>query len=67
MSGEQIFEQKHPYTFKAEQNPDGTWTITASRYSVGGAFRKFRLQSLTYTSTTLPSSPKAAWRAASGS
>jgi hypothetical protein len=67
MAGAQIFEQKHPYMFTANQNPDGTWTIIARRYSAGGMFRKSRLESLTYTSATLPSSPKAAWRAASGS
>src|SRR5579871_3984996 len=33
MTGAQLSGQKHPYLYTAKQNPDGTWTINASRFT----------------------------------
>ena len=68
MADAHISENKGPYRFDAFQQPDGTWRIKVGRHIPARTiFGKSRYETLTYTSDKLPSSPKAAWRAASRS
>jgi hypothetical protein len=61
-----VAKNEGPYSYRASQNPDGTWTVNVQWSRRPNARKLFETEQYfrTYTAARLPSSPAAAWREA---